>query len=68
MASERGMDVELEVLEGSPEKQIVDFADEWGADLVVMGKHGKHGVGRIMMGSTVSRVLRKAPCPVMVVR
>lgn len=68
MASDRGIDVELEVMDGSPESSIVDFAEDWGADLIVLGKHGKHGVGKALLGSTVSRVLRKAPCTVMVER
>lgn len=68
LAEEEGMSLDLEVREGSAEAEIVDFAEEWGADLIVMGRHGRGRVGKFLMGSTVSRVLQTAPCPVLVLR
>lgn len=47
---------------------IVDRAKAIGADLIVMGTHGRSGLSHLLMGSVAEKVLRGAPCPVMVVR
>lgn len=47
--------------------EILAQADRLRADLVVLGTHGRRGFDRLMLGSVAERVLRKAPCPVMVV-
>ena len=47
---------------------ILDQAAQWGADLLVMGTHGRRGVRRLMLGSDAERVLREAPVPVLMVR
>lgn len=47
---------------------ILDYADEHGVDLVVMGSHGRRGIGRWLLGSVASQVVHHAPCPVLVVR
>ena len=44
------------------------IADECEADLVVMGTHGRHGIGRLLLGSVAETVLRHARVPVLVVR
>ena len=44
------------------------LAEEMGAGLIVMSTHGRRGVGHIVLGSVTERVLREAPCPVLVVR
>lgn len=41
---------------------------EWGAELIVLGTHGRRGVGRILLGSDAEQVLRKATVPVLLVR
>lgn len=46
---------------------IVEHAKEKGIDLIVMATHGRRGVERLLLGSTTERVLRLAPCPVLVV-
>jgi nucleotide-binding universal stress UspA family protein len=46
---------------------ILHFAREVPADLVVMGTHGRTGLGRVLMGSVAEQVVRKAPCPVLTV-
>lgn len=56
------------LVEGIPYKGILDRADEWGADLIVMGTHGRTGVERALAGSVAERVIRLAPCPVLVSR
>ena len=46
---------------------ILAYADEAGADLIVMGTHGRTGFNHLMMGSTAEYVLRRADCPVLTV-
>lgn len=52
---------------GDPSRTIVDQAVAIPADLVVMGTHGRSGFERFMIGSVAEKVLRKAPCPVLMV-
>ncbi len=47
---------------------IAQQATEGQFDLVVMGSHGRTGLGRLFMGSVAERVLRAATCPVLIVR
>ena len=47
---------------------ILDVADEYGADLIVMGTHGRTGLRRILMGSVAEMVMRRARCPVLTVK
>jgi glycine betaine transporter len=47
---------------------IVDHATSLGADLIVMGTHGRTGMSHLLMGSVAESVLRHAPCPVLTVR
>ena len=60
--------IEKSLLKGRPGKVIVEAAADRGADLIVMGTHGRSGFDRLIMGSVTERVLRSAPCPVVVVR
>jgi nucleotide-binding universal stress UspA family protein len=53
---------------GSPVDEIVRFATEKKADLIVVGTHGRTGLRRVLAGSTAEGVARQAPCPVLVVR
>ena len=53
---------------GTPYQQIIEAASEQEADLIVMGTHGRSGLTRLVIGSTAERVVRQAPCPVLVVR
>jgi universal stress protein A len=52
---------------GGPASQIVDTAEALGADLIVVGSHGKHGLG-LLLGSTANGVLHQARCDVLTVR
>jgi nucleotide-binding universal stress UspA family protein len=54
-------------LGGTP-VEIVRVATAGGHDLIVMGTHGRTGIGHALLGSTAERVIRHAPCPVLVVR
>lgn len=60
-----GVHVEHRVKEGNPEEEIVRLAEELGADLIVMGSHGRSGLQRLLMGSVAEQVMRKSCCPVM---
>ena len=53
---------------GAPAEVIVRVARREGADLIVMGTHGRSGLGRLFMGSVAARVLGTAKCPVLTVR
>ncbi|HHT74634.1 MAG TPA: universal stress protein [Methanomassiliicoccaceae archaeon] len=61
-----GVKVTAMLQEGSPVKKIVDVAKDH--DLVVMGTIGRTGISKILLGSVAERVVRFAPCPVLVVR
>ena len=52
----------------APHNAIVDVVRETGADLIVMGTHGRRGFERLFLGSTATKVLRRMPCPVMTIR
>lgn len=47
---------------------IIDAANEWKADLIVVGTHGRRGVGRLLLGSGAEQIIRLAPVPVLVIR
>jgi nucleotide-binding universal stress UspA family protein len=53
--------------EGDPAAEIVDVAEQWGADLIVMGTHARGRLAQLVLGSTAEAVVRHASCPVMVV-
>jgi nucleotide-binding universal stress UspA family protein len=54
--------------EGDAITQILRVARETGCDLIVMGTHGRTGLGRLLMGSVAEQVVRQASCPVLTVR
>jgi len=56
------------VLVGRPSGQIVKYAEDCGAEMIVMTTHGHSGVKHMLLGSTTEDVLRHAPCPVLSVR
>jgi nucleotide-binding universal stress UspA family protein len=53
---------------GGSSEEIIKAAEAWGADLIVIGSHGRTGVQRVFFGSVAEAVMRHAPCPVVVVR
>ena len=53
---------------GKPAKEILDLAQQIGADLIVIGSHGWRGLDRVLFGSVSEAVVRGAGCPVMVAR
>jgi len=52
----------------SPAQDIVAYAADIHADIIVVGTHGRSGVSRLLMGSVAEHVVRAARCPVLVVR
>jgi len=52
---------------GFPANAILTYAEENKIDLIVMGTHGRHGLGRVLMGSVAEAVVRSATCPVLTV-
>jgi nucleotide-binding universal stress UspA family protein len=63
-----GIPVEHRVAEGDAAEMILRVAEEVHADLIVMGTHGRTGLGRLLMGSVAEQVVRKAPCPVLTMK
>jgi nucleotide-binding universal stress UspA family protein len=63
-----GIQFEARLREGNPAEVILDTILGCHCDVVVMGTHGRTGVGRLLMGSVAEAVLRTAPCPVLVVK
>jgi nucleotide-binding universal stress UspA family protein len=57
-----------DVITGEPYKQLVQFAKEQEVDMIVLGIRGHTLWEKLMVGSTTDRVIRHAPCPVLVVR
>jgi len=57
-----------EALEGSPKEVIVEEAERWGADLIILGSHGYGPSKRFVLGSVAQSVVLHAPCSVEVVR
>jgi universal stress protein A len=61
--------VEFEIIEAeSIAGTLCDVAARRGADLIVMGSHGRTGLAHVFLGSVAERTLRRAPCPVLTVR
>ncbi len=60
--------VTTEVLLGSPERRIVETAEEINADLIIVGSHGYNRWERLLLGSVSDSVIHHAPCSVLVVR
>ena len=56
------------VLSGTPAEMLIAVAQQRGADLIVLGSHGRRGLHRLFLGSVAEHVVRTAPVPVLVVR
>ena len=63
-----GAAISSEVLFGSPESRIVETAEQFKADLIVLGSHGYNRWERLLLGSVSDSVLHHAPCSVLIVR
>lgn len=67
-ATHQNLSITTEVTVGSPESRIVDIAEDWNADLIVVGSHGYNTWERLLLGSVSSAVVHHAPCSVLVAR
>ena len=65
---DRGVEVEAVVREGYPATVIVEEIGNLGADLIVIGTHGRTGLKHLLLGSIAARVVQHAPCPVLSVK
>jgi nucleotide-binding universal stress UspA family protein len=63
-----GLKTEARILHGDPRVALVDTARTEGADLIVIGSHGRTGLAKLLLGSVASHVVTHAPCSVMVVK
>jgi nucleotide-binding universal stress UspA family protein len=64
----KGLNVTTAVKQGEVKSEVLDAAEEWKADLIVLGSHGRTGLNRFLMGSVADAVARHARCSVEVVR
>ena len=58
----------VHVAVGEPKREIVKIANDRGADVIVVGVHGRNAIDRLVFGSTTSAIIRAATCPVLAVR
>lgn len=63
-----GLEVETVITVGKPAKRILETAENRDVDHIVMGSHGRSGVGRVLFGSVAEAVTRRSAVPVTVVR
>ena len=60
--------VEIRLNRGFDREEILEVAKEVGCGLIVMGTHGRTGLGRLLMGSVAESVMTRANCPVLIVK
>jgi len=63
-----GVPLDTVVLEGYPSSVLIDVAKDKGADLIVMGSHGRTGLKKLWLGSVAESIVQEATIPVMIVR
>ncbi|HHE32434.1 MAG TPA: universal stress protein [Chlorobaculum parvum] len=63
-----GLQADVKDTGGEPKEVIISQAEQWGADLIVMGSHGRSGLMRLMMGSVAEAVYRSASIPVLLIK
>ncbi|MFQ5647559.1 MAG: universal stress protein [bacterium] len=68
MPSQKKIKLKKVVKIGIPFSEIIKYAEEELIDLIIQGSHGRTGIAHLLVGSTTEKVIRKAPCPVLVVR
>ena len=67
LAAEHGIDLEAATEIGRPARAILDYADDNDVDQIVVGSHGRSGLGRALLGSVAETVTRRAKIPVAVI-
>jgi universal stress protein A len=66
-AGNKAVQIETQVIIGEPFSDICRMAEDEKVDLIVMGSHGRTGLRHVLLGSVAERVVRHAPCPVLVI-
>ena len=66
--ADAGVRVEFLLREGDAARAIKEVVAAEGCDLVVIGTHGRTGLGHLLMGSRAEQIVRSAPCPVLVLK
>jgi len=64
----KGIKADIVIKDGHPAEKIIDTAKEIGADLIVVGSHGRHGAKRFFLGSVSAKIVEHAPCHVLVIK
>jgi nucleotide-binding universal stress UspA family protein len=67
-ATAAGLAGEMVIVHGVPFEEIARLAAARQVELIVMGTHGRTGLGHLFLGSVAEKVVRLAPCPVLIVR
>ena len=67
-AKSKGVQAELDCRVGFPSQWICDRAENWGADVIVIGRRGHRGLSELLLGSVSNYVVHHAPCSVLVVQ
>lgn len=67
-SSRNHFEITTEIVEGSPKHVILDEAERWGADLIVVGSHGRRGLQRFLLGSVSQAIALHAKSSVEIVR
>lgn len=70
-AKKRGVSVDTLMVDQVGQRlghSVANAVGDWGADLVVVGSHGRRGIGRVLLGSGSEQILRSSPVPVLLVR
>jgi nucleotide-binding universal stress UspA family protein len=71
MARTAGIPCDTELIEFPGQRlgeTVADAARKWNADLIVVGTHGRRGLGRVILGSGAEQIIRVAPIPVLTIR
>lgn len=66
-AEDADIEIEEDLVTGTPHRSILEYIDDHDIDLVVMGTHGRTGLDRLLLGSVTERVVRSSNVPVMTV-
>jgi nucleotide-binding universal stress UspA family protein len=66
-ATDQGLSVQTQTATGIPSEEVLAAAKSEDAELIVVGTKGKTGLQHVLLGSTAERIIRVAPCPVLVV-
>lgn len=67
IAREMGLEVQTDIRDGTPVDEILDYIEDHGADVVVMGSRGRGGIDRMVLGSVTEGVIRYSETDVLVV-